>query len=82
MGGMRRYYDDEAARRREQVIACFGEARLVKTLAGKLEIRGGSKADQDEARQWARRFLTPARPGTAPRFNATCAWDTSAGART
>ena len=32
-----------------EVIATFGDAQLVKTRAGKLELRGGSPEDRQEA---------------------------------
>lgn len=42
-----------------EVIAIFGEARIVRTLAGKFELRGGTEADQQAAQKWAKMFLTP-----------------------
>jgi hypothetical protein len=42
-----------------ELIASFGAARLVRTLAGQLEIQGGTEADRAEARCWVRTFLTP-----------------------
>jgi hypothetical protein len=47
----------EMGRSEGEVIAMFGEARLVKTLDCKLELRGGSKEDLVEAREWIAMFL-------------------------
>jgi len=41
----------------EETIASFGDARIVKTLDGRLELVGGSPEDRQEARAWAGRFL-------------------------
>ncbi len=38
-------------------IAQFGQARLVRTLDCKFELRGGSKEDRLEAREWVSLFL-------------------------
>jgi hypothetical protein len=40
------------------LIASFGAARLIKTLAGKLELRGGTEEDREQAREWVQTFLT------------------------
>ena len=40
-------YKDEA-----EVVAYFGQARLIKYLDGKMELRDGSAKDQAEAREW------------------------------
>ena len=40
-----------------EVIATFGEAKLVKTLKGKYELRGGSSQDRAQAREWISLFL-------------------------
>ena len=37
--------------RREEVIASFGEARIVR-VGGKIYLRGGSMADRTEALEW------------------------------
>ena len=42
--------------RREEVIACFGEARIVRG-DGKVYLRGGSMADRTEALEWLAMFL-------------------------
>ena len=39
-----------------EVIASWGGAKLVKYLDGKLELKGGSKEDQAEAREWMSLF--------------------------
>ena len=41
----------------EELIAQFGEARLVKRLDGKLEMKDGSEEDRAEARKWVAAFL-------------------------
>mgnify|MGYP001198435643 CR=1 FL=1 len=35
-----------------EVMASWGEARLIKYLDGKSELRGGSDQDRAEAREW------------------------------
>ena len=40
-----------------EVIAYFGEARLVKTLDCKYELRGGSDADRASAQEWISMFM-------------------------
>ena len=39
-----------------EVIARFGEARLIRFLDGKTELRGGSQDDQSAAREWMSMF--------------------------
>ena len=39
-----------------ELIASWGEARLVKYLDGKCELKGGSKEDRGEAREWMSMF--------------------------
>lgn len=41
-------------------IAGFGEARLVKKLSGRFELRGGSPADRTAARAWCSLFMRDA----------------------
>jgi hypothetical protein len=41
-----------------ELIASFGAARLVKTLAGKLELRGGTKEEREQAWEWVQTFLS------------------------
>lgn len=38
-------------------VAVFGQSKLVRTGWNKLEIRGGSPDEQDEAREWVSIFL-------------------------
>jgi hypothetical protein len=40
-----------------EVIAYFGDARLVKTLDCKYELRGGSNADRASAQEWISMFM-------------------------
>jgi len=39
-----------------EVVAAWGEARLIRYLDGKLELRGGSHQDRAEAREWLSLF--------------------------
>jgi len=43
--------------REGEVIACFGDARLIKTLEGHWELRGGSQDDHREAKEWISLFM-------------------------
>ena len=40
-----------------EVIAFFGQARLVKYLDGKTELLGGSAKDHTEAKEWISMFM-------------------------
>jgi hypothetical protein len=40
-----------------EVMASWGEARLIKHLDGKLVLKGGSKEDRVAAREWISMFL-------------------------
>ena len=40
-----------------EVIASFGNAKLINLLNGKLELRGGSDEDRAEAREWMSLFM-------------------------
>ena len=40
-----------------ELIASFGDARLVRHLSGKFELLGGSEADRAEAKEWCSLFL-------------------------
>ncbi len=60
----RRYYDTPP---REDIVAGFGQACLVKTPEGKLEIRGGTPEEQAQARKWQAMFLTDASKKTGHR---------------
>ena len=39
-----------------EVIASWGEAKLIRYLNGKSELRGGSEQDRAEAREWISLF--------------------------
>jgi hypothetical protein len=39
-----------------ETIASWGGAKLIKYLDGKLELRGGSKEERGEAREWMSLF--------------------------
>ena len=39
-----------------EVVASWGEAQLIKYLDGRSELRGGSKEDRAEAREWMSLF--------------------------
>jgi len=39
-----------------EIIAGFGDAKLIRFLDGKLELRGGSKDDRVAAREWMSMF--------------------------
>jgi hypothetical protein len=43
-----------------ELIASWGEARLIKYLDGKLVLKGGLKEDRLEAREWISMFLNDA----------------------
>jgi hypothetical protein len=58
------YFQD--AQPEAEVLAVFGDARLVKHLSGKVELRGGSVEDQRAAREWAEKFI-PELTATLPR---------------
>jgi len=47
-----------AERAREELVASFGGAQIVKHLDGKLEIRGGTEHEKTQAHDWMRQFLT------------------------
>lgn len=50
-----------------EVIASWGEARLIKYLDGKLELKGGSKEDRIAAREWISMILNDAVVGESSR---------------
>ncbi len=43
-----------------ELMASWGEARLINYLDGKLVLKGGSKADRIAAREWISLFLNNA----------------------
>jgi hypothetical protein len=44
------------------LIARFGQAKLVSRADGRVELRGGSNADRTEAREWISLFMHDAVP--------------------
>lgn len=44
-------YKDEG-----EIVASWGQAKLVRYLDGKLELKGGSRAERGEAREWISLF--------------------------
>lgn len=49
-----------------ELIAGFGDARLVKKLSGKFELLGGSDADRTAAKEWCSLFLHEAVVACSP----------------
>jgi hypothetical protein len=43
-----------------ELVASWGEARLIKYLDGKVELKGGSKGDRLAAHEWISMFLNDA----------------------
>ena len=39
------------------LIACFGQARLVNGADGRVELQGGSDADRTDAKEWVSLFM-------------------------
>jgi hypothetical protein len=54
------FFDVELRRGRNTNLATFGDAQLVRDTSGRLELKGGSEEDRQQARLWARMFLTRA----------------------
>jgi len=52
-----RHLFPELERRDGEIVATFGNARLVKRLDCRFELRGGSDQDRAEAREWISLFL-------------------------
>jgi hypothetical protein len=44
----------------EFLVAIFGKGRLVQTVGGRYELRGGTLSDLLEAREWASLFMPEA----------------------
>jgi hypothetical protein len=44
------------------VIACFGQARLIRKRDGHFELRGGSRHERNEAYEWISMFMHEAVP--------------------
>jgi len=64
---MRQHFDDFQRHLEPEVIAMFGEARLVKHLDGRLEIVGGSEQDRADAHAWMKQFNIQSAPLTLRR---------------
>jgi hypothetical protein len=47
----------ELAKKDGEVIATFGQARLIRTVEGKWELVGGSSCDRLEAQEWISLFM-------------------------
>lgn len=58
---MRRRYWLDFLRPRDEPIAQFGEAELVRRQDGRWEIRGGTLEDRKKAVEWVAMFLPRAR---------------------
>jgi hypothetical protein len=52
-----RHLFPELERRDNEIVAAFGQARLVKRLDCRFELRGGSEVERAEAREWISLFL-------------------------
>ena len=50
-------YLSDSSQREAEVIAFFGEAKLVRTIDFKYELRGGSQDDRISAREWISLFF-------------------------
>ena len=55
-------YKDE-----REVVAYFGQAQLIRYLDGKAELKGGTKEDQQTAREWMAMFWHEATVGDCGR---------------
>lgn len=42
---------------KDEVVVIFGNAQLIRDAEGKMELRGGSKDDRSEAREWISLFM-------------------------
>ncbi len=65
-GGMKKLWQSWRRAEVVQVIARFGQAELVVTASGRMELRGGSEADVAEAREWISLFMHEAVPVRVP----------------
>lgn len=61
-GGMKHWWQSWRREAPGRILARFGQAQLVVTAEGRLELRGGSEADFAEAREWISLFLQEAVP--------------------
>ena len=57
---MNRLLSMVVGRDREEVVALFGQGRLVQLSRVRLELRGGSREDEIEARSWVAFFMPEA----------------------
>jgi hypothetical protein len=74
-GGMiRNWYLAGRDPERAEVVATFGDARLLKTQRGRLEVEGGTEVDQREAWEWVERFLSPHRARLSRRHSGPGNW--------
>lgn len=55
---MRHRSFDLPEQEREELIAGFGGAEIIKHLDGKLEIRGGTEQEKTQTHEWMKQFLT------------------------
>jgi len=39
------------------LVACFGQARLLNRADGRMELQGGSEADRTDAKEWISLFM-------------------------
>ncbi len=46
----------------EQLVASFGDAKLVRRLDGRMELKGGTPDDRTAAKEWISLFLQEAVP--------------------
>jgi len=53
---MRFKYADWIQRETDEIVAVFGEAKLVRRLDGKAELRGGTDQDRIAAKEWIALF--------------------------
>lgn len=56
LAGMRFKYADWILRDTAEVVAVFGQAKLVRRLDGKTELRGGTAQDRVAAKEWIALF--------------------------
>ena len=56
-----------------EVIACFGAAKLIRHLDGRIELQGGSQSDETTAKEWISLFMHEAVPNMMERRSAGAA---------
>jgi hypothetical protein len=52
----------ESMRSEQEIIASFGQARLLRSQDGKVELRGGTQEDHQQAKEWISMFWHEASP--------------------